>query len=108
MDESKDLEGLKLYIVTRAHNLDYISATAYITKAISESDAIINAMEYEDLGIDVEDENDAELVRLRSLSLDELEDDDRHNGNAWHAELFKPPTDLKPGGVVQIARLNTD
>jgi hypothetical protein len=108
----------QLYIVTRAHNQDYISATAYLAKAISEQEAIIASMRYEgDLdgflsdAIE-EDENDpilqAEFTRLRSLSIHELEQDDRDNGNAWHAELFKPPTDLKTGDVVEIAKLDTD
>lgn len=33
-----------LYIVTKAHNLDYISSTCYLTRANSGSDAIRNCL----------------------------------------------------------------
>jgi len=82
----------QLYIVTRAHNQDYISATAYLTEAEDRQGAIINCMQYEDLGIDEEEKYEAELIRLRALSLYELEQDDCHNGNVWAAQLFEMPT----------------
>jgi hypothetical protein len=101
-------ENGQLYIVTRAHNLDYISSTVYLTQATSESEAIINCMEYEDLGIDGEEKYAAELARLRSLSLYELEQDDRDNGNVWEAQIFTMPTVNRNTPVVQIAKLDTD
>lgn len=101
MEQPKDPQ--RLYIVTRAHNLDYISATAYLTLATSESEAIIYCMGYKgDLYGDADEE-----ARLRSLSLDDLEQSDRDNGNVWHAELFTMP-ELKPGDVKRIAELDTD
>ncbi len=101
-------EDIRLYIVTRAHNLDYISSTVYLTQAKSSNEAIINCMEYEDLGMDDEEEYATELVRLRSLSLYELEQDDRDKGNVWSANVFTMPTINSDTPVVQIAKLNTD
>lgn len=115
-DEVKPV--VQVYIVTRAHNLDYISATAYLTMADSPHEAIINCMESDgSLDVFLADDSEAEredqpgyaaeLARLRSLSEYELEQDDRDNGNVWGAEVFHLP-DLQPGDVVQIARLDTD
>src|SRR5437879_7735873 len=98
----------QLYVVTRAHNQDYVSATAYLVKAASKSEAIVAAMRYEgDLdGFEDDPILQAEIIRLLSLSLYELEQDDRNNGNVWHADLFKPPTDLKTGDR-KSTRLNS-
>jgi hypothetical protein len=73
-------EKRKFSIVIQAHNVDYISSTAYLTQASSRKETIINCMEYEDLGID-EGKYVVELTRLHSLLLHDLEQDDRKDGN---------------------------
>jgi len=102
------MENIETYIVIKAHNQDYISSTVYMTKAESPNEAIINCMEYNDLGIDDEEKYDAELTRLRSLSLYELEQDDRDNGNVWSARIFVLPNFSDNNFVVEIAELDTD
>lgn len=96
----------KLYIVTRVHNQDYIAGTVYLALAQSENEAIIKTMVFRGA---VDEDNEAELARLRSLSLDELEQDDRNDGgNVWSAEPFTMPTLNGDQDVAQIAELDTD
>jgi len=101
------------YIVTEVHTLDYISGTVYLTDARSEKQAIINCLEYSgDIYPDDDDSTEVKyedwLKRMNNMSLNDLEQHDRENGNVWHAELFKVPELTEEQPVVRIAMLDTD
>ena len=98
-----------LYIVIRVHSHEYISSNVYLTRAKNETEAIISCMEFEDLGIDDEAEYNAELERLRSLPLEQLERAERDTlWNVWSARRFVLPSINENNPIKIIAALDTD
>jgi hypothetical protein len=127
--ESTNFEP-RIFIVTKAHNLDYVSAEAmlvmgvdmketFIRVIISEHerwfDAIPDPQDYDNgtasrsyqYDMEAYEEFVTELANLRAMSMDEIEQHDRDNGNVWDIDEFEMP-DLSDGSIVQICKLDSD